>query len=372
MSMYMRRSKQPSGQVNQQAGFVSIIVTMIIMVLLSLIVLGFAKVSRRESRQGLDRQLASQARYAAESGINDAQAYLRGGGALSSTASTTCNTYAVLPDGHSGVPRDATIADDVSVSCVLVDGTVTDLQYDNVGTDEQVVVPIKSVGGNIQSLFIAWSGGVGDYTPTNCPATTPSKALLPVDDWKCPAGALRVDIVPGGNFFSDGRNVTGVLLFPKVGNGVSNGEGISNGKHIWAECPNASPSPRACRVSLLNLPANATYYLRIRPIYKQASIYVRASNRTDMTGDPNTGSQGLPALGLQGAQVMIDSTGRAGDVLKRLVARVPACKAGEACGKQPAGYAIQSADTLCKLYAVIPPSKVIEGNTSDPSCILPN
>src|SRR5690606_21212478 len=57
---------------NQQ-GVVSIVVTMIIMVVLTLVVTVFDQLARRDQREVLDRQLCTQALYAAESGINDAQ-----------------------------------------------------------------------------------------------------------------------------------------------------------------------------------------------------------------------------------------------------------------------------------------------------------
>ena len=45
----------------KQRGMASIIITMITMVIITLIVLGFATLSRREQRQSLDRQLSTQA-----------------------------------------------------------------------------------------------------------------------------------------------------------------------------------------------------------------------------------------------------------------------------------------------------------------------
>jgi Tfp pilus assembly protein PilX len=57
---------------SSQTGMVSIMVTMLLMLVITLIVLGFAQVSRREQIQTLDRQLSAQAFFAAESGVNDA------------------------------------------------------------------------------------------------------------------------------------------------------------------------------------------------------------------------------------------------------------------------------------------------------------
>ena len=59
---------------NNEQGLVAIVVTLIIMLVLTLIVTGFAQLARREQREALDRQLASQALYAAESGVNAAEA----------------------------------------------------------------------------------------------------------------------------------------------------------------------------------------------------------------------------------------------------------------------------------------------------------
>src|SRR5579862_3283 len=60
----------------RQQGVVSIMVTMIMMVVISLLVLGFAEIAKNEQRSSLDNALSVQAYYAAESGINDARAVI--------------------------------------------------------------------------------------------------------------------------------------------------------------------------------------------------------------------------------------------------------------------------------------------------------
>lgn len=357
--MYMRESQETPRQ-HQQTGFVSIIVTMIIMVLLSLIVLGFAKVSRRESRQGLDRQLASQARYAAETGINDAQSYLKNNGTLSATASSSCNTYAAGtgPAGTGGLPSAvmADIADNVSYSCVLVDSTVEELVYNGVDTSQQVIVPVKA-NSSISQINIAWQGPSGGTNYALCPPP-----LSASGSWgSCPVGALRVDIIPGDSISMAGGNGWGTLLYP-VGSGGSTSVSVGSvqGKQVRTNCGSGTP-PRNCSMTFSGFSTLSSYYLRIRPVYQSANIYVSATD-----GGPHN-------LILKGAQATIDSTGRAGDVLKRLVAYVPICQKSERCGIQPAGFAIQSADTICKRYAVIPPGGVSSdaGYASEDNCKLP-
>jgi hypothetical protein len=60
----------------RQEGLVAIFVVSIIVIILALITTGFTKIMNREFRQSIDRELATQAHYAAESGLNDARAYV--------------------------------------------------------------------------------------------------------------------------------------------------------------------------------------------------------------------------------------------------------------------------------------------------------
>ena len=55
-----------------QKGMAAILITLIMMIVISLIVLGFAQITRHDQQQALDKQLSTEAFYAAESGINDA------------------------------------------------------------------------------------------------------------------------------------------------------------------------------------------------------------------------------------------------------------------------------------------------------------
>ena len=63
-------NKKQQAIARNQDGLVSIIIVVILMIVISIIVLSFAKVVRNEQRQTLDRQLSTQAYYAAESGVN--------------------------------------------------------------------------------------------------------------------------------------------------------------------------------------------------------------------------------------------------------------------------------------------------------------
>src|ERR1039458_10050844 len=75
---------------DDQSGFASIVIASVIILVLSLITVGFAQLMQREQRSALDRQLSSQAYYAAESGINDAVSAINSG---FNVAKSTCPEY---------------------------------------------------------------------------------------------------------------------------------------------------------------------------------------------------------------------------------------------------------------------------------------
>jgi Tfp pilus assembly protein PilX len=358
-------------QYKDERGIVSIIVTMIIMVLLSLIVLGFAQVSRREQRQGLDRQLASQASYAAETGINDAVAYLKQGGTLSGNANVNCNQYtsadAALGTVANGTYRAREIddANQVVASCVLVDNAVTNLEYSNVTPDEEVVFPLRiASGATIDRIRIEWQDDstAGTMTAADLTACGNSAAVtLPTNanGQSCPVGMLRVDTTPVNAGDASRQTITsatvGMVLRPQDGRAGTPTHTTANGGIYGAYCT-ATQTPRRCSTVVRVTPAT-TVYVKIRPMYRSANLNITV----------NSGAR------LIGAQALIDSTGKANDVLKRLVARVPVCQTGLTCGRRPnPGFAIQSADTLCKLYGVVPApaNQLIVGDSSDPNCAI--
>ena len=108
------------------------------MLVISLIVLGFAQIARRNQRQSLDRQLSTQAFYAAETGVNDAANLVKS--AASVPAKTSCTDtgggfYSALPSSN----IDAT--NKVTYTCLMVNPAPGSLVYSNVGTSS-IVAPL--------------------------------------------------------------------------------------------------------------------------------------------------------------------------------------------------------------------------------------
>src|SRR3989344_4997320 len=123
---------------SKEAGLVAIIVTMILMIVISLITIGFARLVRREQIQALDRQLSTQDFYSADVGVNN---------------------LAVNPILDS--------ASNTSYSCLLVDASHTSLVYDNVDATNATVIPLIAKAGTISSITLNWQDTTGS-TSLNC------------------------------------------------------------------------------------------------------------------------------------------------------------------------------------------------------------
>lgn len=349
---YMRYTKLGK----RQDGLVSIMVTIIIMVILSLIVLAFARLSQREQRQALDRQLNTQAFYAAETGINDVRSVI----SETAGAALLANEYTSDCDGFVNAARSAGLtiepeidADGViSYSCLLVDPSPPNIQYGSVEVGKSRAFPlVPQSGEDISSVTVSWrpTDATG-HSQGSCPS---SKFSLP-SSWSssCKVGILRVELVDYESAKSRDALIDDnfVAFFtPQSGSSesiaFSDGRGMSNQGAIRS---GGCDSAGKCSVTITGINANRAF-MRVSSLYQSVSIDVSAVN--DSAGQ----------LELNGVQALIDVTGRANDVLRRVQVRVPINNIG---GEFP-DLSVQSSGTICKLYSVAEPDTLINPN---PAC----
>lgn len=335
----MSMNKKDIQIIKDQSGIVSIMVTLIIMMILSLIVLGFAQLMRREQRQSLDYQLSTQAFYAAEAGINDAVNAIKGG---YNTKKEQCEPDASGPLS-AGTTNNVLDADSlVAYTCLLVDPSPPEITPRDIG-DNGWVTPLKTGDGtDFTEITIAW--GVRDGTDrTGCPGFT--GLFPPNDSWpaNCHAGVLRVDLVPvEGSVDRPGlANTTMTAFFyphPTVGSNISYNSAIGfggpdgQGRIVNGDC---SGGAQLCKVTITGLTANS-YYLRLKSIYRLSDVTI--------TGKTTTGTTNI-----SGSQAIVDSTGKANDVLRRIQVRVPLHNSNN-----DTPDALRSVNTLCKRFMVAP------------------
>jgi hypothetical protein len=337
------------------------------MIVLSLIALGFAQVSRREQRSALDRQLSTEAYYAAESGINDARK------AIFDT-SNSLNPYLFQNGSRSKsscgadtLPNDpldsgSQINGTVQYSCLLINQSPPDIQitqaaYPNPGNVEPINPTLP-----LHSLLISWEAdGNGQGIPL---ATYPKFPSLGAG-W---GGAntvplLRIDLVDASNLNRTALDTSVFTAFlypvssatPGVGAVTVNAPGSSqSGQIVKANC-NTANTPYFCNV-MLNVPAGITHdYLRVNSVYN--GYMSNISSGGTVANETFTG-----------AQAIIDSTGKATDVLKRIQVRIPipstpptSTNAAPGNNKVPP-YSIESAGSICKTLDALPPPQATVAN----------
>jgi Tfp pilus assembly protein PilX len=365
-------------QQNNQQGFVSIIVTIIIIVFVTLVAVSFAFISRQNQTQSLNSQLSTQAFYAAESGVNQAIKKLKSANGLGDV--TNCNNG--LFDG-----ADSTLNSDgtVKYTCVLVNNQPVDLRYDSISTDGSTIVHVRT-NSPVNDLMISWQDTSGDKTSNlDTFADNSSNFYLPQKSFikgisggdsaynarsaqfPLHTGILRATIIPtsaansAGNLIANSQNI---FLYPRgsastngLGSVAALGAGGKDGVFGDGNC-NVDSLPDFCNVKITGI--NSTdFYLRLKAVYKNVAVTIRAFNGASPSASNVSGS--VPLIG---TQAVIDSTGKASDTVRRIQVRVPLQE-----GFIFPEYALESADTICKIWSVYP------GNATyiaPPAALYPN
>jgi type II secretory pathway pseudopilin PulG len=363
-------------------GVVSIVVTVVVMLVLSLIVLTFARVARREQRQALDRQLNTQAFYAAEAGINDALDELKD--PASTFRTNEKNNCDPLPgktkelDGPTGA---------ISYSCVLIDPTPESFRYSSISAGEAKVAKIqRQDNGNINQIAIYWQDSNENEKFNGCPSNGNFRTFPQAwDNNDCGPGMLRIDLVripSAGNFSRDNLTNGTLGTFTAFVSPVRRNTYVANSNRqsfsanrglggqgivMPGECPtfnagtgvittpNSPTRPFHCKIIINNM-SNDLYYLKITSLYKTAAVEI-------CTPDCGIGSTESFAAGA-GGQVKVDATGKVSDVLRRIQIYTPLADTFPF----PLN-AIESGDAICKQFSDAPPSLLTGGGGS---CEVPS
>jgi Tfp pilus assembly protein PilX len=303
-----------------ERGMVSFMVTLIMLMVITLIVVGFSEVSRRNQREALDRQLSSQAFYAAESGVNVTKAtianYVAANGFSTMNNKTSCGNGASSTEydpaaangsGTAIVPLSTT--NQVAYTCVLVNPQPKNVVY-NVKSGGSTVAPLATTGA-FQTLTFQWSKQAG-AVDTDCSGTDPD-ALSAYDDWACGFGILRVDLMASNvgaglsNTTLDAKTVT-IFMTPLGGHSGAVTVPSYATKAYIASATNCATG--TCKVTVTLPGDSASYYARLTSTYRDA---------------PNatiTGTTASGAATFNGSQAIVDVTGKAQDELRRVQVRV--------------------------------------------------
>jgi hypothetical protein len=355
-------TKQSSQQrlTSSETGIVAVMVTLIMMLVISLIVLGFAQVSRRTQRNALDTQLSTQAYYAAESGVNDAITVMRTLPVGPLPKKDKCIDSGPYQFDSQSL---STLGTGVSYSCVLIDPSPSTIFY-SLGENASQAIRLKAEGGvNFKTLTFSWvpPDDIKTQPLANCPngASQYRKAVGATGGWDCKYAALHTELVPTNTLNRASlMNTTNVNYLDPVSvlsPGTSNWS-ADNGKSIAARCVDV-PAPKCTATVNFNGAGLNAYYLRLGALYRSAAVSITA---TDTGNAP---------IRFAETQAHIDVTGKAQDVLRRVLVAV---KLNGSPSSTPVA-AITSGDSICKRFSVTGGSFNVEdfnakGEEGNPLC----
>ena len=349
---------------DNEDGFAAMVIAVVILVVVSLISLGFAYQMRQEQQTSLNNQLATQAYYAAESAINDAINFISNNpnfnnnktscGNMSSTVwsnSSPSDFYAEFP---------STIKNNIAFPCLLVNFNINHVYVDGISPGQYVTIPLVSSNSltNIDYIKISWSNSNSSVLSVgnNCSNMHPNQLILPTnstsDPWDCTVSLVEASIVGSSilntSLHSAADMASTAYLYPATTAAtIPQMNSSGNG-------PQIIPTPYSIQNGVasveLQLPGNdigTNVYLKLTPFYGNSSSNFSVAAYDSSNNIVSTDS----------AQVSIDATGKAAYVLKRIAIRYPT-GITEGYG----GYAIQSSGTICKQFNIIPTANGGTGN----------
>lgn len=341
----------------KEQGFVSIIVASVLMILLSLITIGFSRYMQREQRQALDRQLSTQAFYAAETAVNDVYQAISDGTPIPEEK-TLCDTTdwpTVGADGTIDAGRP-----EIVYTCLTYDQTPTNLVFtDSITTEGSKIFPVqpKVAGDTVQTITLSWNGELGSTTvdPSQDSCVT-SPDVLPASFAAGSIPMLRLDIIeaPTGGFDREQliNRTASMYLYPKTC-GVSAPTNVAFTDHIGPlkgnivniNCSGGS----GCETTIDNLGADR-YYVRVRSVY---------TNAETMTVEATSSG---PIFEFKNAQTVVDATGKSNDVLRRIETRIsnaPDYRVPEA---------VIESSGICKLIEIAPAAPATSSVIQNADC----
>jgi type II secretory pathway pseudopilin PulG len=335
MKNTLMAGKQPK-PLNEN-GFASIVIALILIIVLALLTVGFAQLARREQQDALDKQLASQAYDAAESGVNNAYHDIEnsiitqsGGPGQTKADSSTCMNPVTGLAANSNI--DATHG--VSYSCLLVDLTPPTLEKGlSAGSGWSTAFKVVDASNNdtaLKSFDVVW--GSSDGHTSLPPSTTqfPPVGTNP-SQWGNSPALLEVSVTPLGavdrNSLIDNSltayfkpsSTAGSLTYPATAvqtptnpySGDASGAG-GQGQVIQAKCTSGKCTVTVNMSSGIGGQTGEQYLIHVADYYDDSQVGI--TNAVDTNGK---------AAYFANSQAVIDVTGKARQVLKRIQANVP-------------------------------------------------
>jgi len=364
-----------------ERGFVSLFTVIFFMLLITIITVGFWRIMAIEQRQSLDNDLTASANAAAQSGIEDAKRAIIKYNSLSNGDPLKAQLEAALTSsecdaltGNNSIRTALNLNSSGSVNtqlnqyytCLSVNLNTPDYIGDASNGKSEFIPLVTEDGHQFSEISVSWHlasptvGKDGDGQPARY---APGLLLPPVtggvNSWSSQGypAYLRVQLYgyPEGNFGRakmDQQTHT-IFLVPNTSSNAAavgsttpvnfetvDPRGTDQNKInlVGVKCsdtpPNLPVGTYAC-TARLELPTGQpstsnNYYLRVTPVYSSTHFRLQLF-------------QGSNVVNFSGVEPLIDSTGRASDVFRRVQSRVRL----DNLNNLPE-YNVESAGDICK------------------------
>lgn len=346
---------------SSQAGFVSIFTVIFFIILITVLTVGFLRIVGDEQRQSADNDLTASALASAEAGVEDAKRALllyksTGDPDLKAAFDAKqCNTLSTPTVANKIKANQGALSADKtsflqSYTCVTVQLNTDDFQNTAIKGKSELI-PLDSGGASFDSIKLSWHSANEEGVPQNLAFSS----LLPdVAAWQqngFPA-FMRMEViaVPSSFKLSDvNNNAKTAYLVPGGNNGqptldLNGYDGRSpddqtlrqKSTPFLVKCDkNAQPFVCNLTVNLTGglAPAGQKLYLRLTSIYSNTHFSVSLQ-------------QAGGTVPLYQVQPIVDSTGQANDVFRRIQARV------NFSNPTLPEFSLESGDDICKDFEV--------------------
>lgn len=357
---------------SNESGLVSILTVILFTIFISIMVVGFIKIMTDEQRQTTDNDLSASALSAAQSGVEDAKRIISYCSESSNqgvpcdnmlNSANSPNECSVFTSGPSqGIFNSAKISYDStntrvlvgdesfqqSYTCLTIDSKPRTVQKPLVA-GKSTVIPLSMDA--LTDLDITWSDDSGSYgtRPVQLNNFTPTTGWTDSTGTNPRPPVLRAQIIPyspGSVDLNASESASDTFFFVSTSSGTSTSIARSSDTRgtpgnvrtggapiVYTSCTTPASQGYSCTMKITGFTASPSehYYLRLSLLYgSRADITISGQN----SGTPVT---------FDGTQYVIDVTGRANDVFRRVSTRVsPAVYAAFP------EYAVESSGPICK------------------------
>lgn len=366
-------------QRSKQRGVTALFIVIFSVLLMSTITMSFMTLMIREQQRATNNELSQSAYDSAMAGVEDAKRVIAktyGADAAVAQAAQEALDRSLQPDGCLAIGKNAngitSGVDEIPIqsstttgqelnqayTCVQVQED-TDSYEGSIAPEHLMMIPLKMTDA-IDRVRISWQraneNGSETFNTLTDPVTTPLLSTEAWDSENHPAMMRAQTITPDASFelsdFDDAETNSAVFLYPNelIGDPVqmpdNREEQVSAPELALCDTDVVIPTQFVCSAMLeLAQPVpggSEISYLVLKPLYRGAEFRVEAY-------------MGDTLVTFDGVQPIVDSTGRANDLFRRVEARLGLGGYGEQ-GTSNIGpipyYALDVGGSLCKHFYV--------------------